>query len=144
MKSFPFASEQQLVEKATEAWYHECGGTDWLQSFTHHPEIGDAKSLAEKFAVVKNSGCCGRFGRKPSKRWHPPTRRIKIPGSSLLYSLPVSRPVKCWPAAEPADNNADEEIRIAMGEQHKITLLRFQKLLTNANFQFLRMSHLTT
>ena len=31
-----------------------------------------------------------------------------------------------------------------MGEQHKITLLRFQKLLTNANFQILRMSHLTT
>ena len=41
-------------------------------------------------------------------------------------------------------NTIDEEINIAMGEQHKITLLRFQKLLANANFQFLRMSQLTT
>src|SRR5437870_2711401 len=47
---FPFASGKQLVELATQAWYNECREEDWLESFTHHPRIGDVKSLTEKFA----------------------------------------------------------------------------------------------
>ena len=76
MKSFSLLPGKQLVEKANQAWYHECGGTDWLQSFTHHPEIGDAKSLAEKFAGKNRTGVAAASGAT-IKRWHPPTRRIK-------------------------------------------------------------------
>ena len=28
--------------------------TDWLEAFTHHPKIGDVKSLEEKFASTKH------------------------------------------------------------------------------------------
>ena len=56
MKNFPFASEQTLVEKATEVWYAACHKKDWLESFSHHPEIGDVKSLTEKFAGKEQAG----------------------------------------------------------------------------------------
>lgn len=145
MKSFPFASEQQLVEKATEAWYHECGGTDWLQSFTHHPEIGDAKSLAEKFAGKEQAGVAAASGATiEALASANAAYKKKFGFIFIVFATGKSADEMLALLRSRIDNNADEEIRIAMGEQHKITLLRFQKLLTNANFQFLRMSHLTT
>ena len=47
MKNFPFTSLDALVENATTIWYDECNKQDWLESFTHHPKIGDKKSLTE-------------------------------------------------------------------------------------------------
>jgi len=38
-------------------WYNECGKTNWMESFTHHPRIGDKKSLEKKFAG-RAVGCC--------------------------------------------------------------------------------------
>src|SRR6476620_6064033 len=53
MMHFPFASEMTLINTATAAWYNECTTEDWLEAFTHHPKIGDLKSLQEKFASTK-------------------------------------------------------------------------------------------
>src|SRR5688572_13455816 len=50
MERFPFGSEEDLADKATKAWYEECGEPDWLEAFTHHPQTGDMKSLEKKFA----------------------------------------------------------------------------------------------
>ena len=50
MKQFPFANEKDLIDAATDIWYNQCESIDWLESFTHHPKIGDVKSLTKKFA----------------------------------------------------------------------------------------------
>ena len=55
IKDFPFASEEALVMKATIVWYDECDKADWTESFTHHPRIGDKKSLEKKFAGKEQS-----------------------------------------------------------------------------------------
>ena len=55
MREFPFSSEKKLVDQATECWYHECAEMDWRESFTHHPKIGDVKSLTEKFAGTEQA-----------------------------------------------------------------------------------------
>src|SRR5580765_8558972 len=56
MSHFPFASEKQLVDLSAKIWYDECTETDWRESFTHHPKIGDVKSLIEKFAGKEQAG----------------------------------------------------------------------------------------
>ncbi|HEX3080274.1 MAG TPA: 2-oxo-4-hydroxy-4-carboxy-5-ureidoimidazoline decarboxylase, partial [Puia sp.] len=53
MKHFPFASEKKLTEIATETWYDHCDARDWKEAFSHHPKIGDLKSLEEKFASTQ-------------------------------------------------------------------------------------------
>ena len=47
MNHFPFTSEKQLVDLSAKIWYDECDASDWRESFTHHPKIGDVKSLTE-------------------------------------------------------------------------------------------------
>jgi len=54
MEHFPFSSEKNLVEKATQIWYDGCAESDWREAFTHHPKIGDVKSLEKKFASTKH------------------------------------------------------------------------------------------
>ena len=54
MLSFPYKNEQHLVEMAVTSWYDNCKETDWLEAFTHHPEIGDVKMLQEKFASTRH------------------------------------------------------------------------------------------
>ncbi|RYD94592.1 MAG: hydroxyisourate hydrolase, partial [Sphingobacteriales bacterium] len=40
-------------------------------------------------------------------------------------------------------NSAEEELRVAIGEQHKITILRLKKLI-EGDWTFLKVSHITT
>src|SRR4051812_1081716 len=54
MEAFPFVSEMELVAVSGKVWYEGCNETDWRQSFTHHPKIGDLRSLAEKFASTQH------------------------------------------------------------------------------------------
>ncbi len=41
IENFPFASEKDLLNKASQIWKEECKKKDWLEAFTHHPKIGD-------------------------------------------------------------------------------------------------------
>ena len=145
MKDFPFASEAALVEKATSCWYAGCTKTDWLESFTHHPKIGDTKSLKEKFAGKEQAAVAGASDElieALSSANHNYENKfgfifiVCATGKSAAEMLRLLN--------DRITNTIDEEIAIAMGEQHKITLIRFNKLLTDANFQFLAMSQLTT
>lgn len=143
MNAFPFRSAGMFLEKATKAWYDECDGKDWRESFTHHPKIGDKKSLAEKFAGKEQAGVAsateeitealGRSNEEYEKRFGF-IFIVCATGKSAteMLRLLTSR----------LSNTRDDELRIAMGEQHKITLIRFGKLFED--FQLLNMSHITT
>lgn len=145
MKGFPFQSEQQLVDLATSVWYVRCGKPDWLESFTHHPKIGDRAKLKEKFAGAEQAFVAAA----------PDEVIDALATANAAYENKYGFIFIVCATGKPANemlrllndrlrNSAEEELRIAMGEQHKISLIRFGKLLSSSTYPFITMSQLTT
>ena len=145
MKHFPFASEKQLVDWSASIWYNECGESDWLESFTHHPKIGDVKSLTEKFAGKEQAGVAVATSEtidalaKSNADYESKFGFIFIVCATGKSANEMLRLL-----LDRLKNTAVEERNIAMGEQQKITIIRFKKLLTEADFGFLKVSQITT
>jgi 5-hydroxyisourate hydrolase / 2-oxo-4-hydroxy-4-carboxy-5-ureidoimidazoline decarboxylase len=151
MNDFPFASERKLMQTATATWFDECGKEDWLEAFTQHPKIGDLKSLQQKFAATKKEA-----GEEQAS--------MMTADESVLQQFAAANDdyekkfgfifIVCAtgkPAAEMyrllqdrMRNSYEEELSIAMNEQHKITIIRLQKALADADWSFLKASQLTT
>jgi|SRR6478672_9249184 len=145
MSHFPFVSEKAMVDLSTKIWYDECSETDWRESFTHHPKIGDVKSLTEKFAGKEQAGVAVASAQtiealaKANSDYENKFGFIFIvcaTGKSADEMLQL--------LLDRLKNTAEEELQIAMGEQQKITIIRFKKLLTEGNFDFLKVSQITT
>ena len=49
----PMEELVELMDFAEEQWY-ACSEADWREAFSHHPKIGDVKSLEEKFSEKIN------------------------------------------------------------------------------------------
>jgi 5-hydroxyisourate hydrolase/2-oxo-4-hydroxy-4-carboxy-5-ureidoimidazoline decarboxylase len=143
MNKFPFGSQEALVESATTIWYDECDKKDWLESFTHHPRIGDKKSLTEKFAGKEQAGVASATGEivdalaKANMEYENRFGFIFIVCATGRSAGEMLRLLN-----DRLKNDQDSELNIAMNEQHKITLIRFKKLFED--FQFLKMSQVTT
>ncbi|CAN5892050.1 2-oxo-4-hydroxy-4-carboxy-5-ureidoimidazoline decarboxylase [soil metagenome] len=144
MKHFPFKDEDTLVSVATDVWYNECNETDWLEAFTHHPKIGDVKSLTEKFAG-KEQAAVGTASAtiiealaKANTDYEAKFGFIFIVCATGKSAAEMLRLLN-----DRISNSRDEELNIAMGEQHKISIIRFQKLLDEGNWK-LTVSQLTT
>lgn len=145
MKHFPFASEKQLVDLSGQIWYEQCNETDWRESFTHHPKIGDVKSLAEKFAGKEQAGVAVATTEtiealaKANADYEHKNGFIFIvcaTGKSADEMLALLN--------DRLQNSTEEELHIAMGEQQKISIIRFKKMLPDSNFSFLKVSQITT
>ena len=145
MNHFPFDSEKKMVDAATNIWYNECNETDWRESFTHHPKIGDVKSLAEKFAGKEQAGVAVATNEtiealaKANADYEAKFGFIFIvcaTGKSADEMLSLLN--------DRLKNTVEEELNIAMGEQQKISIIRFKKLLPDADFTFLKVSQITT
>jgi 5-hydroxyisourate hydrolase/2-oxo-4-hydroxy-4-carboxy-5-ureidoimidazoline decarboxylase len=145
MQYFPFGSEKELVDHATKIWYETCQEEDWRESFLHHPKIGDVKSLTEKFAGKEQAGVAVATEEtiaslaKANMDYENKFGFIFIvcatgKSASEMLQLLLDR----------LKNTAKEELHIAMGEQQKITIIRFKKLLPDADFSFLKVSQITT
>ena len=143
MKAFPFNSVQDLLDTATKAWYNECEEKDWRESFSHHPKIGDKKSLAEKFAGKEQAGLASATEETigalaaSNEKYEKKFGFIFIVCATSRSGVEMLRLL-----TNRMNNDEDDELRIAMGEQHKITLIRFGKLFED--FQLLIMSQVTT
>lgn len=145
MQDFPFASEKALVEKATTAWYAVCNQSDWLESFTHHPQIGDKKSLEQKFAGKEQAGVATATDDVINALAKANADYQQKFGFIFIVCATGKQATEMLQLMQGRlGNTTEEEVNIAKGEQHKITLIRFKKLLEKANFQFLKMSQLTT
>jgi hydroxyisourate hydrolase len=143
MKAFPFDSAEDIQRKATKAWYNECGEKDWKESFTQHPRIGDKKSFAEKFAGKEQAGVASATGEviEALVRSNEAYAR-KFGFIFIVCATGRSASEMLQLLTRRLNNDIDDELRIAMGEQHKITLIRFGKLFED--FQLLTMSQITT
>ncbi len=145
MDQFPFHNEPFLVSLAEKVWYEQCGETDWRESFAHHPKIGDVKSLAEKFAG-KEQAAVGSASKeiiealaKANSEYESKFGFIFIVCATGKSAAEMLRLLK-----DRIKNTVEEELHIAMGEQHKITVIRFKKLLDTGDWASLKVSQVTT
>jgi 5-hydroxyisourate hydrolase/2-oxo-4-hydroxy-4-carboxy-5-ureidoimidazoline decarboxylase len=145
MNSFPFENSTQMITQATTAWYDECTTHDWLESFTHHPKIGDTKSLQQKFAGAEQAGIKEASHETITELLHANNTYENKFGFIFIVCATGRPAVEMLRLLnDRIKNSAEEEINIAMGEQHKITIIRFKKLIAGADWDFLKSSHITT
>ncbi len=133
-EKFPFASKEELKTESDKIWF-SLNEKEWKEAFTHHPKIGDVKSLKNKFASTANWASGEQSGvqsaeeqtiielKKGNDEYEKKFGYIFIvcaTGKSALEMLAILK-VRL-------KNSPREEIKIAMQEQNKITHLRIDKL----------------
>ena len=145
MNYFPFASEKDLIDKSIKVWYDECKEEDWRESFAHHPKIGDINSLKEKFAS-KEQASITTADEETIHQLAFLNNRYETKFSFIFIVCATGKSAKeiLQLIKDRVENSVEEELNIAMGEQQKITIIRLQKIISNGNFKFLKMSHITT
>ena len=130
----PFGSRDALIDAARDEWF-ELGRGDWLEAFSHHPEIGDRDSLRQRFARTahlseREQAGVGAASEDVLEALAESNREYErrfgyifivcASGKSADEMLGLLR--------QRLSNPPDAEIRIAAGEQAKITELRLLKL----------------
>ncbi len=149
--SRPFSSENELIIKAASIWYNECSVDDFKEAFTGHPKIGNIESLKEKFAHTS-----GWAGNEQSKVEDAELETIEaLAKANELYEGKFGYIFIVSASEKTADeilaivnsrlnHNVEDEIYVAMNEQHKITVIRLAKLIKNLSVNTNLSSHLTT
>ena len=145
MNYFPFQSEKQLVDLATDNWYNKCTEEDWRFSFKEHPKIGDVNSLIEKFASKEQATITQATADTINKLAIANTDYENKFGFIFIVCATGKTAEEMLALLQDRlQNTFAEELNIAMGEQQKITIIRFKKLLPQADFSFLKISQITT
>ncbi|MCF6280090.1 MAG: 2-oxo-4-hydroxy-4-carboxy-5-ureidoimidazoline decarboxylase [Flavobacteriaceae bacterium] len=151
IESKPFSSEDELLQKAASIWYDDCFTDDFKEAFTGHPKIGNVESLQEKFAVTKDWA-----NNEQSKMADANLETIKALAKAneeyltkFGYIFIVSASGKS--AEEMLAiitarllHKKEDEIFVAMNEQHKITVIRLVKLIDNLAENADMSTHITT
>lgn len=131
----PFLDKQDLFVKADQVW-ESCGQADWLEAFTHHPKIGDVESLRKKFASTSEWA-----GNEQSGVNEASSETIgKLAKGNADYEDKFGFIFIVCATGKTADemlallnerlpNDQEKELRIAAGEQAKITRIRLEKLI---------------
>lgn len=127
LTGFPYADAPALFAMASDAW-HACGPADWLEAFNHHPAIGTrtANPTAAAEQSGTNTAAAGTLvelaaGNKAYKDRFGYIYIVFATGKTAEEMLAILN--------ARLNNSLEIELRIAMAEQEKITLLRLQKLL---------------
>ena len=130
----PFGSSGALLEAARDVWFG-LGRADWLEAFGHHPKIGDRESLRQRFANTahlsdrEQAGVAGASGdvltaladgNREYKQKFGYIFIVCATGKTAKEMLGLLR--------ERLPNSPESEIRIAAGEQARITELRLLDL----------------
>ncbi len=138
-------TEYELVEICTDVWYNLCDKSDYLESFTHHPEIGDFNSLKEKFAGKEQAGITEATRETIELLSQANTDyKAKFGFIFIVCATGKSAQEMLQLLLNRLQNNVEDEIAVAMGEQMKITIIRLQKLFPESDWKFLKVSQLTT
>lgn len=122
---FPMASTNSLLAAASRHWA-ACTPADGLEAFSHHPRIGDRPAMHKEQAGVVNATTSTLEELATlNVRYEEKFGYIFIvcaTGKSATELLSLLK--------ERMNNSSAAEIKIAMAEQGKITLLRLEKLLS--------------
>jgi len=130
----PVNSVDELIAKSDICW-NECGKTDWLEAFTHHPKIGDLESLEKKFQSTKEWASGEQSGVNSAAK---PTIQELADGNKKYEDKFGFIFIVCATGKTAEEmlellltrlrNDPEKEILIARNEQNKITHLRLKKL----------------
>ncbi|ATB43816.1 hypothetical protein CYFUS_009296 [Cystobacter fuscus] len=133
----PFASEAALYERA-EALWAQTGPEDWREAMTHHPRIGDVSRLREKF---KATGAWSEQEQQGMRGAGEDVIQALADGNReyearfgfifLVCATGKSASEMLGLLRERMNNPPDQELRVAAGEQGKITRIRLEKLLSS-------------
>lgn len=133
-KDFSLENKDKLLKDAEKIWFN-LNEKDWLEAFTHHPKIGDLASLEKKFGSTKDFTTNEQSSvnhasmetlmelAEYNKKYEDKFGFIFIVCATGKTADEMLGLIK-----ERINNNYDTEIRIAMGEQNKITKIRLEKL----------------
>jgi len=131
----PFDDAAQLLGAAREAW-EKLGKNDWLEAFSHHPKIGERKAAGgppeqarrwseqEQRSVANSAPHLLDELATVNQRYQARFGYIFIvcaSGKSTEEMLAM--------LGERLKNDPGTELRVAAGEQQKITRLRLEKML---------------
>jgi 2-oxo-4-hydroxy-4-carboxy-5-ureidoimidazoline decarboxylase len=122
----PFSSAEQLFAAADGIWAG-LSSADFLEAFAHHPAIGAAGargfSAREQAQVAQASAATLQDLEALNRRY-----RERFGFVFLVCATGKSADEMLALLQARIDNAADVELRIAAGEQAKITRLRLEKL----------------
>nr|WP_321232108.1 2-oxo-4-hydroxy-4-carboxy-5-ureidoimidazoline decarboxylase [uncultured Psychroserpens sp.] len=151
VQSRPFSSENELIKTAASIWYNDCTVEDFKEAFTGHPKIGNVDSLKEKFAHTAEWA-----GNEQSKVADANMETIEaLAKANELYEDKFGYIFIVSASGKSAEemlaiintrlnNDNEDEIYVAMNEQHKITVIRLAKLIEGLSENADLSSHLTT
>jgi 2-oxo-4-hydroxy-4-carboxy-5-ureidoimidazoline decarboxylase len=132
----PFTDASHLYSTAEEVWA-KSSEDDWKEAFTHHPKIGDIKSLRKKFASTAELASGEQSGvnsasEKTLKALAEGNRLYEAKFGYIFIVCATGKSAGEMLAIlnERLNNIPSREIKIAAGEQAKITKIRLEKLLT--------------
>lgn len=131
----PFADDKKLLEAASRIW-RGLGRADIMEAFSHHPKIGSSlESLRQKFPTTEAWSSQEQASVQHAKE---ETLQALAEGNRLYEDTFGYIFIVCATGKTAAEmlsllrqrllNPPDLELRIAAGEQEKITAIRLQKL----------------
>lgn len=130
----PFNSLQEIIIESDKIW-ESVNETGIREAFTHHPKIGDLKSLEAKFSSTKEWAGGEQSGVKAADK----ETLMKLAEGNDAYEQKFGYIfIVCATGKSAGEmlellndrlhNDVKNELTIAAGEQNKITHLRLQKL----------------
>ena len=123
-----------LFEDAEEKWY-ECNEEEWKEAFSNHPKIGDLESLKKKFVSTAQWASSEQSGvnaatEKTLERLAEGNKLYEGKFGYIFIICATGRSAEemLEDLEERLTNDPKDEIKVAAGEQNKITQLRLEKL----------------
>jgi OHCU decarboxylase len=131
----PFGDIEGLLSTADRIWW-SLKAADWLEAFSHHPQIGEKKGAraqaaeASRWSEEEQSGTRG--AEVETKEALASANRVYLRKFGYIFIVCATgknSDEMLSLCEERLSNDAQTELRIAAGEQRRITQLRLRKLL---------------
>jgi 2-oxo-4-hydroxy-4-carboxy-5-ureidoimidazoline decarboxylase len=132
----PFASIDDALAAADLMWA-ELGPDDWREAFSHHPRIGERRSVSPQSAMA------AAWSAAEQSRVAAAVDRLRDEQAAVNRDYEARFGyiyIVCAAGKEPEEllaiarrrlkNEPSAELRVAAGEQHQITRLRLRALLS--------------
>lgn len=133
---FPVKNVADLFDAATTIW-QTCTPDEWREAFSHHPQIGDLAVLKEKFGTTAQwaAGEQAAVQRATESTLQALAEGNRMYLNKFGYIFIVCATGKTADEmlhllTERLPHSPEEELRVAMAEQEKITKIRLEKLLS--------------
>lgn len=131
----PFQDTREVFENADRIWW-ALDAKDWLEAFSRHPKIGEKKAArpvakeSQKWSEEEQAGA-SLASKETINALDAANREYenKFGYIFIVCATGKSSGEMLALLKERINNDPDTELRIAAGEQRRITQLRLQKLL---------------